>query len=284
VPGDNEGLSPLGQAMTMDEIGASLEGDEKPPVDLTTVKAEGDAVPEAYRGKSVDEIIKMAEGARTQMNESVQAAKEARESAQRAAEMAGRGAPPPPEEKPKELTREEIKAIYDEDPMKALEIMETQLLTRVTNHVESRIAPLTDGTVNAAENWARQEYADEFELFGDKIKGMIDSIPNKQVFSTKKGWEDAIAYVRGQKGNFEKFIEHKNNKNNSEELGNARERERASAGFSGRTTVASSTRRETSSRQDADMGDEERQIAQRFINDGTFKDMNEYRKWQKMGG
>lgn len=283
MPGENEG-GPFGTSMTMQEIEESIGAEEKPPVDLTKLMADGDTVPEAYRGKSVDEIIKIAESARTQMNESTRAAQEAREAAQRA-EQLGRTAPPPPPEAPKDLTREQLKELYEEDPIAALEVMEQQALRRVERHVDQRLEPLTAGTVNAAENWARQEYPDEFALFGDKIKGMVDSIPNKSVFSTKKGWEDAVAYIRGQAGNFEKLIEHRQTKNNSEELGNARERERQNAGFTGRTTVAS-TRRDTSSstRQDADMGDEERQIAQRFINDGTFKDMNEYRRWQKMGG
>lgn len=284
MPGDNESV--FGTSMTMQEIEDSIGAEEKPPVNLDDLKApEVDDIPEAYRGKSMKDIIAIAEGARSQMNESTRAAQEAREAAQRAAELAGRQ-PPPKVEEPKELTREEMKALYDEDPFKALEIMENQLLNRVNRHVEDRIAPLTDGTMSSAEQWARQEYADEFELFGDKIKGMVDSIPNKQVFSTKKGWEDAVAYVRGQKGNFEKLVEHRADKSNREEGASARERERGNAGFSGRSTVASSSRRDTSSstRQDADMGDEERQIAQRFINDGTFKDMAEYRKWQRMGG
>lgn len=284
MPGDNE-AGPFGTSMTMQEIEESLGSEEAKPIDLTTVKAEGDTVPEAYRGKSVDEIIKIAEGARSAMNESTRAAQEARDAARAATEMAGRQPPPPPPEAPKELTREQLKEIYDEDPMKALEIMETQLLQRVNRHVEDRIAPLTDGTMSSAENWARQEYADEFELFGDKIKAMVDSIPNKQVFTSKKGWEDAVSYVRGQRGNFEKLVEHRANKNNSEELGNARERERNNAGFTGRSTVSTS-RRDTSSssRQDPNMGDEERKIAQRFIDEGTFKDLAEYHRWQRMGG
>lgn len=269
--------------MTMNEIEEQLGTEEKPPVDLKTMMAEGETVPEAYRGKSVDEIIKIAETARTQMNESTVAAKEARAAAERA-EQFGRTPPPPPPESPKDLTREQLKELYDEDPIKALEMMETQALRRVEKHVEERIAPLTAGTVSAAENWARAEFPDEFALFGDKIQGMVDSIPNKQVFSSKKGWEDAVAYIRGQKGNFEKLVDHRAEKASALEGQGARERQRETAGFTGRTTVANSARRDTSSRQDADMGDEERQIMTRFINDGTFKDAAEYRKWQKMGG
>lgn len=281
VPGDD---TPFASAMTMDEIEESMSGDTQEKPDLSKITADGDDIPEAYRGKSVADIIKIAEGARTQMNESTRAAQEARDAALRA-EGARSAAPPPKEEPPpKEMTREELKALYDEDPLAAIAKIEEQAMSRVAAHVEARIAPLTAGTMSAAENWARQEFPDEFALFGDEIKGMIDSIPNKQVFSDKKGWQDAISFIRGKAGNFEKLIDHRANKNNTEEGERARGRERDSAGFTGRTTVASRQRQDTSSRAAEGMNDDERRIAQRFIDDGTFKDMNEYIKWQKMGG
>lgn len=279
VPGDD---TPFTSAMTMDEIEESMSGDTQEKPDLSKITADGDDIPEAYRGKSVTDIIKIAEGARTQMNESTRAAQEARDAALRA--EGSRTPPPPPPEAPKEMTREELKALYDEDPLAAIAKIEEQAMNRVAAHVEARIAPLTAGTISAAENWARQEFPDEFALFGDEIKGMIDSIPNKQVFSDKKGWQDAISFIRGKAGNFEKLIDHRANKNNTEEGERARGRERESAGFSGRTTVASRQRQDTSSRAGADMNDDERRIAQRFIDDGTFRDMAEYVKWQKMGG
>lgn len=280
VAGDD---TPYGTSMTMEEIEAEAGGEEKPKADLDKTFAEGDDTPEAYRGKSVNEIIKIAETARGAMNDSVAAATRAAESAAAAATALSH----PPAvvvAAPKELTREELKTLYDEDPMAALDVIQQQAMNRIAQHVEERIAPLTSGTMSAAENWAKQEFPDEFALFGDKIQGMIDSIPNKQIFSGKKGWEDAIAYVRGQKGNFEKLIDHRNNKVNSDEADTARTRERDRAGFTGRSTVTAARAREDSRQVESGMGEAEKNIAQRFIDDGTFKDMSEYRKWQKMGG
>jgi len=281
VPGDDSPA--FGESFTMDEIeaGAGATAVEKP--DLSKVLADGDDVPEAYRGKSVSEIIRIAETARTTMNESVTAARTAAEAARDAAAAIGTRQDPPPTP-PKELTREEIKALYDEDPMAALDVIQQQAERRIAQHVEDRIAPLTSGTMGAAENWAKQEFPDEFELFGDKIAAMIASVPNKQIFSGKKGWEDAIAYVRGQKGNFEKLMDHRNNKGNSDEAATARERERANAGFTGRSTTTARQREAARSADSGDMSEQEKGIAQRFIDDGTFKDMAEYRRWQKMGG
>lgn len=280
VPGEE---SPYGTSMTMEEIEAESGGEEVVKPDLSKVMADGDDVPEAYRGKSVSDIIRIAETARTTMNESVTAARTAAEAARDAAAAIGsrQEAPPPP--KP-DLTREEIKALYDEDPMAALDVIQQQAERRIAQHVEDRIAPLTSGTMGAAENWAKQEFPDEFALFGDKIQQMIDSVPNKQIFSGKKGWEDAISYVRGQKGNFEKLMDHRNNKVDSNEAATARERERGSAGFTGRSTTTARQREAARSADSGDMSEQEKSIANRFIDDGTFKDMAEYRRWQKMGG
>lgn len=285
VDGEDGGTpSPFGTSLTMDEIEAGAGG-EAVKTDLDKTLAEGDEVPEAYRGKSVNEIIKIAEAARGQMNESTTAAREAAESARRATEAASSRREDPPPPPPKELTREELKAIYDEDPLKAIELIEQQAMSRVSAHVEQRLSAITEGTVGQAENWARQEYAAEFELFGDKIMDMVKSIPNKQVFASKKGWEDAVSYVRGQKGNFEKLMDHRSAKENEENSTNARTRQRETAGFSGRSTTGNTRGRDLSSAEATKgMGDDERAIAQRFIDDGTFKDMAEYKKWQRMGG
>lgn len=280
--GDNESSALFGTSMTMDEIEAGAGGSTEKP-DLSKVMADGDDVPEAYRGKSVADIIKIAEGARSGMNEATAAATRASEAATRA-EAAGRQPVERVEEPVKDLTREELKAVYDEDPLKAIEIIEQQAARRLTTHVESRLSAITEGTVGQAEGWARQEFGDEFELFGDKIMDMVKSIPNKQVFASKKGWEDAVAYIRGQKGNFEKLIEHRSNKENTVNSREARDRQRETTGFSGRSTVSDTTRRETPSNDSKDMGDMEREIAQSFISRGTFKDMAEYKKWQRMGG
>lgn len=267
-----------------EELGGSsmsIEDFEKDALEAAKPDDESNR-PEAYRGKTIDEIIAIAETARSTMNESVTAATKAAESAAAIAASMGQQREAPIEQ-PKELTREEIKALYDEDPMAALEVIQQQAERRISNHFEARIAPLTAGTMGAAENWARQEYSEEFELFGGDIQKMIDSIPNKQVFSNKKGWEDAISYVRGQKGNFEKLMEHKTSKRNSSDGSEARGRERESAGFSGRSTVTASSRRESRAPTEGMSSDQQR-IAQSFIDNGTFKDMAEYNKWQRMGG
>jgi len=276
--------SPFGTTLSMDQIEAGMQSEEPQSTDIESPLS-GESIPEAYRGKSLKDVIAIAETARSQMNESINAAKEAALAAQRIAESSRPPERQPVEQAPKEYTREELQEIYSEDPLKAIEIIENQAARRISQHLEDRIAPLTAGTVAAAEQWARQEYATEFELFGGEIQKVIDSVPNKQVFSSKKGWDDAIAFVRGQKGNFEKYIEHQQQKAFGAQGDSAREHQRGSAGFNGRSVASSGRSVDSSSKKVEDsMSSDERSIAQRFIDSGVFKDFAEYRRWQKMGG
>lgn len=280
---DDDRPNPFGSSVTLEDMERDESSAGAKPVDLNEVKADGDDIPEAYRGKSFAEVIKIAEGARGAMNDSVRAAQSAAEAARAAAEASGRPAAPVVEE-PKEMTREELKALYDEDPLQAIEVMQRQSMARAEAHVEQRLGQITEGTVAQAENWARQEYKDEFELFGEDIMKMVGGIRNKAVFTSKQGWEDAVAYVRGKAGNFEKLVEHRQAKANGDAAENARRGERDRSGFTGRNT--GSTRSSNVSNETAmkGMSDEEKSIAQRFIDNGTFKDMAEYKRWQRMGG
>jgi hypothetical protein len=273
----------FGQAVTLDEMETEQEGDKDKGKKGGDTVAEGDDIPEEYRGKSLKDIIAIANTAR----EGIRTATSAAEAARAAAELSSqnRQAPAPVADEPKELSREEIKALYDEDPLKAIEVIEQQAARRIESHIESRLAPLTAGTMGSAENWARQEFPDEFELFEKDIKALVNNVPNKAVFTTKEGWQDAIAYVRGKGGNFEKLVDHRVEKKNAVERDTSRGRERDRVGFSGRSTNAGNTRAPSSDKNIADrMSEEQRTIAQSFIDNGTFKNFGEYMDWYNKGG
>lgn len=280
---DDDRPNPFGSSVTLEDMETDESDSSGGKPDLKTIKAEGDDIPEAYRGKTFSEVIQIAEGARGAMNESVQAARDAAAAARAAAEGGNR--PAPAVEEVKELSRDELKALYDEDPLQAIAVMQEQSMRRAEAHVEQRLGAITEGTVSQAENWARQEFADEFELFGDDIMKMVGGIKNKAVFTSKQGWEDAVSYVRGKKGNFEKLVTHREEKANKENGNNARANERERSGFTGRNTAGNVRSRDVSNETATKgMSDEERTIAQRFIDNGTFKDMAEYKRWQRMGG
>jgi hypothetical protein len=267
--------------MTLDEIEASQgdggEGDE----------GDDDDIPEAYKGKSAKEIIAIAEAARTGM-QSAESARIAAEAARQAIEGASGGSrqnTTPQAEVVPEMTREELQELYEKDPLEAIAKIEEQAMRRIEAHVTNRLEPLTAGTMDAAERWAREEYPDEFELFAGDIDKLIKSVPNKAVFTTKQGWEDAVAYVRGQKNNFEKLVSHRADKVSRENADRGRQRERAGAGFNGRSSLRSGSSSNGSNDKELAnaMSDEQRQIAQRFIDDGVFKNFKEYNQWYSRG-
>lgn len=275
MDGDSERESLFGQSMTFEEI----EAQAAEPEDKGKGGEGGDDdLPDAYKGMSAKQIAAIAETSREAMKSMERSSSE---SARVAAELAdsSRRAPPPPSEEVKELTREELQELYDKDPLEAIAKIEEQAMRRISAHVESRIAPLTSGTMSSAENWAKEEFPDEFELFASDIKKLVDSVPNKSVFTSKQGWEDAVAYVRGQKNNFEKLVTHRATKADRDALANARGRERESTGFNARSRSTNEARGAADKEIANKMGDEQRQIAQRFIDDGVFKSFSEYNKW-----
>lgn len=277
---ESERESLFGESMTLDEI-ESQSGGEDDTKKGGNEPLDGDDIPDEYKGKSAREIMAIASAARDGMR-MAESARSAAESARTAADAltASRQtqvATPEPE-----LTREQLQEMYDKDPLEAIEKIEQQAMRRIEAHVASRIEPLTAGTMSSAENWAKEEYPDEFELFGDNIKKLVDSVPNKSVFTTKKGWEDAVAYVRGQKDNFEKLIGHRQDKDNRKLADDSRSRERGNVGFSSRSVSRRAD--DTSEKEIAGkMSDEQRAIAQRFVDDGVFKNLKEYNSWYNKG-
>lgn len=204
------------------------------------VKLEGDSVPEKYRGKTLDDILR--ENADLERNARLAAAER---EAFRAAAESGRQAPPPPprEEEPKELTREELAQMYQEDPLAAIEAMQNQAFRKAEKHLNVRLGQLESGTISAAESWARDTYKEEFELFGNQIKQFVDNLPNKSVFTSKQGWKDAIAYIRGQDDNMAKLIDHKSSGGRTSKT--AREEQDQESGFSGGSSARSKGGRRT---------------------------------------
>lgn len=209
----------------------------KPPV------LEGAAIPEQFRGKSVNDLLEEIR----KREEALRISEEAR---QRTLEEAVRrpappAVPPPPApEEPKLPTKEELAAMYAEDPIAALEIYGQFVEQRITKNLSGRMAPLADAGVVAAEQVARAKYAEEFELFGseiDKAKGMI---PDKSFLANPQNWDQLIAYVRGTPGNFERLIEARNKKNADLAAAAARNAQAATSGFQSTARVTPPVRTE----------------------------------------
>jgi hypothetical protein len=188
--------------VTLDEMEKATQELPKVP-SLADIKLEGDDVPAIVRGKSAQEAIN---GLVDALKVSEQARQQALLTAEAAVKTPAPVAPPPPPA-PKELTIEELKALHDEDPFKAIQVMHQQAEQRVLRQYEERVRPLISGVASSAEQQARAKYADEFELFGDQIS------------------------VRGRGGNIEKLIERKTKPKVEERRATAQQQQAESVGF-----------------------------------------------------
>lgn len=188
--------APVKTDQTFDEMEASLApAPEKPK--LTEIKLEGDDVPEDLRGKSVDELVKLAKG----LGESLKLSEHARLSAAAAAPAPVAAPPAPPE--PKEMTDEELAELHATDPIKAMRVMQDQAVRIAQRNLEARVSPLITGTSSAVETSARVRYPQEFEVLGSEISSIIQSLPNKQILSDPAAWDQIVAHARGL--HYEKF-------------------------------------------------------------------------------
>ncbi len=257
--------------ITMDEIERLQQAPPSPSV------LEGDDIPEEFRGKTAAEVAKIA----AQRTEALRTS----ESARLAALEAQRSAPAPvvvnqpaAPAAPAEMTQEEFDALYETDPKAALKIMKEQTEDQITRNVLARIMPLQSGMTASAEAAARAQFSTEFELFGDQIKQIVDTVPNKQFLASPKGWADIISYIRGQPENFEKLVAHKNKGSEEAARTAARQAQIESAGFSSRAPVAPPSARMGNDPTFFGLDDTERKVA-----DNLGMSYKEYAHWKRMG-
>lgn len=217
-------------SVSFEEIERQQAAGEQKPLDLNTVKLDGDDIPEALRGKSVQELVAKLTGT----EQALRLSEDARLHAERQPPAAAPVAAAPAPEPPKEVSDDEIRQLYEEDPIKGIEAMSARAVARAERNLESRLGPLVAGSSASAEAAARAKYPDEFELFGDDIAKVVASVPNAKVMMANPGaWSDLIALVRGRDGNFDKLLAHKQSKAADQSRRSAQELQAAQAGFSG---------------------------------------------------
>ncbi len=229
-----------GEETTLDE--ATRIAGAPAPTKLDEVKIDGEEVPDEFKGKSVREVLQIAKGAKDSL---VQADLKRKEAEDRLALAAAAPRevvqPPPPIEEPKEMTDEEFNTLYQQEPAKAIRLMQEQSERRVLKNLEQRIGPLAGGSAASAEAAARARYPDEFEILGTEIAAAKAAIRNQEAMALPKSWDDLVAYVRGLPGNFEKFIEGRAKKTRDKQQQEAHDREAAAAGPVTRSTTVVET-------------------------------------------
>lgn len=276
-PERDDAPDPRGQSTTMEEYEAHVAAPAA-PAKASEFKLEGDDIPEEYRGKTAAEVAKEAKAFQNALRTS-EAAREAQKAA-----LDLRGSEPAAPAKPAEpveevMTREQLAELAQTDPVAAMEKVTEIAERRAEKNFNARLAQIEVGNVGMAENWARQEFPDEFQLFGAELDKFVKQFP-PSVFANKKGWEDAVSFVRGQRGNFEKLMEHRQNGPARSSTEARMEQERTS-GHAGGNGVQ---RTQIPARQIDTLDAVQDKIAQEFIDSGVFKDKAEYIAWSKIGG
>lgn len=216
---------------------ASMNLDSEPevvktPPRLDEIVLQGDAVPEAIRGKTAAEAVAMVNA----LSESLKLSERARQQAELTAATALKTQPivSAPEPEPPEMSEEDLAQLHAEQPLVAIRVMNEQAIRKAEKNLEARLKPLFSGTASSIEQNARSKYPDEFKLFGDQITQMAQQIPNSQaVLSNPAAWDDLISLVRGRPGNIERLIEAKTAPNVEAIRRQAQETQVDSVGFSG---------------------------------------------------
>jgi len=222
--------------ITFTEIEEQLRQAEKTALGpkLDEMKFDGDEVPENLRGKTAREMLNRI----TEMENALRTSETGRQQALTMAQMATNqrtdAALVVKEPEPEPLiTSEQVATAFSEDPAKGVDLMNKmtqQQIDRAGEHFMKRISPMLSGASGVVEAEARRKYPDEFVLFGDEIKKVLEAVPDKSIMSSAKSWDDMIAYVRGQDP--KRLFDFWQNKDKVVKGEEAREAQRQTAGVS----------------------------------------------------
>lgn len=155
----------------------------------------------------------------------------ARLEAQQAA-LSGQPAPIPPEETP--LSEDELSQLMQTDAVAAVRYMQERAIKEAEKHLERRLAGLSTGGISAAQAQAKAKYPVEFQIFEQEISAAIGQLnaQGREMLANPANWDQLVGYIRGQPGNFERYIEHHNKTAAESAAAAAREAAVKSSGFS----------------------------------------------------
>ena len=271
------------ESVDFDEIAAQLKASAAKGPDLNEVKLDGDEVPEALRGKSAADLLKHVDGLSQALKISEDARKETADkvteiSARLAASQIAGAAAAPLTEEEKVPTLEEITAAFQEDPMKAMTMMEERTEKRLTQNLDQRIRPLTAGSAMTAESRAKERYTEDFALLNKEIDDVLTRQGlTRQALTTDNHWDDLIAYVRGR--NMDRIIDHRAGKAAEVARKAAEEAAAMSTGFSGTAAAG----RPPASAPAGDLDETQKEIIRVMRSSGIDIDEKSYAKWSKVG-
>lgn len=257
-------------------VSISIDDLDSPPptpaASLSEIKIDGDSVPESLRGKTAEDLVKMAQGLENALRTS-ESARQQQEMLLRMAAEKQPEVPQPREPEEQELSDEQLADLYSQNPIQAIKYMTDKAQKTATRNLEQRLGPMFGSNAAQVERQMREKYKVEFELFGQDITRLLDSVPNKnEMLANPAAWEDAISLVRGREGNIQRYVQKLNNNTPEQRREAARAEQVEQVGF---TDSAIRPRRLDSAVQ---MDDTMREIAR---NMGLSE--SEYVKWYNQG-
>ena len=204
---ESEGVIEYGSREDLDEIGQRYA--TPTPTDYSKVTLDGEDIPEAFRGKSVSDLVttisrlgdalKVSEDARVALKTSSEALAEARRAPPPAA-------PPPAPQPDPELNDEQLQALYDESPRKYQDYLAQQSERRMTRMMQGYLAPVVGNSADMALREARQRFPEEFVAFGKDIEKFVSEMPDKNILATPGAVDQMMDYMRGK--NWKAFQDH----------------------------------------------------------------------------
>jgi hypothetical protein len=275
---DKAVLESLRGEVFLDDVGANLAQQEKDAAAAAEKKKKEDDAKEAARIQAEAVAALPADPRVSALQEALRISEEAR----KRAEVLRAPAVEEKEEKEEpELTTEQLNELYKDNPMAAIEKMLVKRDKMMERNFSSRLSALTAGTAGTAREMAEKKYADEFRLFGKEIDAFVATLPQaEQRLSNSKAWDDLIAFMRGQPGNFEKLMKDREEKNKAAAAAAAQANERAAAG----AHTASTIRAPSSSGDASTLDETEREIARTLNPNMKPEDAYaDYIKWRKVG-
>lgn len=216
------------------------------------------ALPEDPRVKALADALRISEEARLRQKA-----------------LADQISAPPREEAPKAPSAEELKKLWDENPMAAIAAMLDQRDQTLTKSLDTRLGTLAASTASSARASAERKYADDFKVLGKEIDDFVGTLKNPSTqLATLENWDDLIAYVRGK--NFDKVVKARDDRKTEEAATAARNGQAAAAG----AHTASQIRPPVAA-VGGELDDVEREIA-RALNPGLSPEQAyaEHKKWK----
>ena len=198
------------QSMTMEEAEVVQSVGEDVPTAAGEIQLSGETVPEEFQGKTAKDLLDQVKATREALQISEKAREDDKDKFRKAELDAVRApvVPPPAPVEEVELSPEEMEELRN-DPNRYTDYKIQKAAKLLGTNVDNRLKGLAESGVASAEQSARSNFKEDFELFGDQIDSLVSSLPDRTALASPTQWDNLITFVRGKPENIDKLIAHR---------------------------------------------------------------------------